>query len=318
MEKEILKILKNNQNEYISGQKISESLNVSRMTISSCIKKLKEKGYHIISSTKKGYCLTEDNDIILIENIKSAIPDFFQNIKYFDEMDSTNDYLKRTSHQQGDIVIAQSQTKGKGRNGKSFYSPQQKGIYVSFVLKPDLTIYDSLKITACLAVSLVKAIEKNYPVHPQIKWVNDIMIHDFKIAGILCEASLEMNTAQIEQMIVGIGINVHSYSMPDYLQNIAACIEDFCSIKASREQLLIDFFNIFYQDYLMLSTLSWLDFYRQHSYILHQDITVYENNKAYPAYVLDINDDASLKIQSEQGVKNLSSGEISIRKRTSS
>ena len=256
--------------------------------------------------------------MILIENIKSAIPDFFQNIKYFDEMDSTNDYLKRTSHQQGDIVIAQSQTKGKGRNGKSFYSPQQKGIYVSFVLKPDLTIYDSLKITACLAVSLVKAIEKNYPVHPQIKWVNDIMIHDFKIAGILCEASLEMNTAQIEQMIVGIGINVHSYSMPDHLQNIAACIEDFCSIKASREQLLIDFFNIFYQDYLMLSTLSWLDFYRQHSYILHQDITVYENNKAYPAYVLDINDDASLKIQSEQGIKNLSSGEISIRKRTSS
>ena len=106
--------------------------------------------------------------------------------------------------------------------------------------------------------------------------------------------------------------------MPDHLQNIAACIEDFCSIKASREQLLIDFFNIFYQDYLMLSTLSWLDFYRQHSYILHQDITVYENNKAYPAYVLDINDDASLKIQSEQGIKNLSSGEISIRKRTSS
>ena len=317
MEKEILKILKNNQNEYISGQKISESLNVSRMTISSCIKKLKEKGYHIISSTKKGYCLTEDNDVILIENIKSAIPDFFQNIEYFDEIDSTNDYLKRTSHQQGDIVIAQAQTKGKGRNGKSFHSPQQKGIYFSFVLKPDLTIYDSLKITACLAVSLVKAIEKNYPVHPQIKWVNDIMIHDFKIAGILCEASLEMNTAQIEQMIVGIGINVHSYSMPAHLQNIAACIEDFCSIKVSREQLLIDFFNIFYQDYLMLSTLSWLDFYRQHSYILHQDITVYENNKAYPAYVLDINDDASLKIQSEQGVKNLSSGEISIRKKTS-
>ena len=298
MEKEILKILKNNQNEYVSGQKISECLNVSRMTISSCIKKLKKKGYHIISSTKKGYCLTEDNDVILIENIKSAIPDFFQNIEYFDEMDSTNDYLKRTSHLQGDIVIAQAQTKGKGRNGKSFHSPQQKGIYFSFVLKPDLTIYDSLKITACLAVSLVKAIEKNYPVHPQIKWVNDIMIHDFKIAGILCEASLEMNTAQIEQMIVGIGINVHSYSMPAHLQNIAACIEDFCSIKVSREQLLIDFFNIFYQDYLMLSTLSWLDFYRQHSYILHQDITVYENNKAYPAYVLDINDDASLKIQS--------------------
>ena len=210
MEKEILKILKQHQNEYISGQDICESLNVSRMTISTCIKKLKEKGYHILSSTKKGYCLTDDNDVILIDHIKAQLPDFFKNIEYFDDIDSTNDYLKRSPHQQGDIVIAQSQTKGKGRNGKSFHSPQQKGIYLSFVLKPDLTIYDSLKITACLAVSLVKTIEKNYPVYPQIKWVNDIMIQDLKVAGILCEASLEMNTARIENMIVGIGINVHS------------------------------------------------------------------------------------------------------------
>ena len=135
MEKEILKILKQHQNEYISGQDICESLNVSRMTISTCIKKLKEKGYHILSSTKKGYCLTDDNDVILIDHIKAQIPDFFKNIEYFDDIDSTNDYLKRSPHQQGDIVIAQSQTKGKGRNGKSFHSPQQKGIYLSFVFK---------------------------------------------------------------------------------------------------------------------------------------------------------------------------------------
>lgn len=318
MEKEILKILKQHQNEYISGQDICESLNVSRMTISTCIKKLKEKGYHILSSTKKGYCLTDDNDVILIDHIKAQIPDFFKNIEYFDDIDSTNDYLKRSPHQQGDIVIAQSQTKGKGRNGKSFHSPQQKGIYLSFVLKPDLTIYDSLKITACLAVSLVKTIEKNYPVYPQIKWVNDIMIQDLKVAGILCEASLEMNTARIENMIVGIGINVHSYTMPNELQNIAGCIEDFCTTKVSREQLIIDFFHIFYQDYQNLQTSSLLDFYRQHSYILHQNITVYENNQTYTAYVLDIHDDASLKIQTEKGISQLCSGEVSIRKKTSS
>lgn len=317
MEKEILKILKQYQNQYVSGQEICEELHVSRMTISTCIKKIKEKGYHIISSTKKGYCLTEDNDVIFIENIKPLIPDFFQNIEYFDEIDSTNDYLKRTSHQEGDIVLAENQTKGKGRNGKSFHSPKQKGIYVSFVLKPQLTIFDSLKVTACLAVSLVKAIEKNYPVHPQIKWVNDLMINDFKIAGILCEASLEMNTAKIDHMIVGIGINVHSYTMPEELKNIAECIEDFCSVVIPREQLLIDFFNIFYQDYCQLSSSSWLNFYRQHSYVLHQDITVYENNQSYQAYVLDINDDASLKIQTEHGIKTLNSGEVSIRKKTS-
>lgn len=318
MEKEILKILQQHQNQYVSGQDICEALQVSRTTISTCIKKIKEKGYHIKSSTKKGYCLTEDNDVILVENIKPFIPDFFQNIEYFDEIDSTNDYLKRIPHQEGDIVLTQTQTQGKGRNGKSFYSPQQKGIYFSFVLKPNLTIYDSLKITACLSVSLVKTIEKNYPLHPQIKWVNDLMINDLKVTGILCEASLEMNTAKIDHMIVGIGMNIHSYPMPDELKNVAGCIEDFCSTVVSREQLLIDFFNIFYQDYCQLSSASWLEFYREHSYVLHQDITVYENNQSYQAHVLDINDDASLKVQTENGIKNLNSGEISIRKKTSS
>lgn len=123
-------------------------------------KKIKRERISYFIIDKKGYCLTDDNDVILIDHIKAQLPDFFKNIEYFDDIDSTNDYLKRSPHQQGDIVIAQSQTKGKGRNGKSFHSPQQKGIYLSFVLKPDLTIYDSLKITACLAVSLVKTIEK--------------------------------------------------------------------------------------------------------------------------------------------------------------
>lgn len=315
MEKEILKILKQYQNEYVSGQDMSQKLQVSRMTISTSIKKLKEKGYHILSSTKKGYCLTDDNDVLLIENIKPHIPSFFTHIEYLESVDSTNDYLKRGIHQQGDLVIAEYQTNGKGRNGKSFHSPAYKGLYFSFLLKPHLSIYDSLKITACLAVSLVKTIQKNYSLKPQIKWVNDIMIDDYKVAGILCEASLEMNTAQIENMIVGIGVNIHSYSMPDELKHSAACLEDFCPQFVSREQFIIDFLNIFYQDYQNLSHPALLDFYRQHSYVLNQNITVYENNRTYCAYVLDINQDASLKIQTDDGIRQLSSGEVSIRKK---
>ncbi|HJA51581.1 MAG TPA: biotin--[acetyl-CoA-carboxylase] ligase, partial [Candidatus Massiliomicrobiota merdigallinarum] len=98
----------------------------------------------------------------------------------------------------------------------------------------------------------------------------------------------------------------------------AGCIEDFCTTKVSREQLIIDFFHIFYQDYQNLQTSSFLDFYRQRSYILHQNITVYENNQTYTAYVLDIHDEASLKIQTEKGISQLCSGEVSIRKKTSS
>lgn len=314
MENKILKILSSTQGQYISGQEISEKLNVSRMTISTYMKKLKEKGYHIETSTKKGYCLTLDNDIIFIDEIKKELHPFYQNIYYYDEVTSTNLLMNTGDYQQGDIIISDSQTKGRGRNGRSFHSPKQKGIYLSFLLKPQLTIYDSLKITACCAVALIKTIQKNYPLSPTIKWVNDIMLNDLKVAGILCEATLEMNTAQIENMIVGVGLNVHHYDMPKDLQTIAGCLEDNCQTFVPRQKIIIDFLNIFYDDYSKLSSLSFLDTYRQSSYVLHQNITVYENNTSYPAYVSSINDDASLTILVNGQEKILQSGEVSIRK----
>lgn len=314
MENKILKMLNSTQGHYISGQEISEKLNVSRMTISTYMKKLKEKGYHIETSTKKGYCLTLDNDIIFIDEIKKELHLFYQNIHYFDEVTSTNILMKTGDYQQGDIIISDSQTNGRGRNGRSFHSPKQKGIYLSFLLKPQLTIYDSLKITACCAVALIKAIKKNYPLSPTIKWVNDIMLNDLKVAGILCEATLEMNTAQIENMIVGVGLNVHHYDMPSELQNIADCLEDDIESFVPRQKIIIDFLNIFYDDYSKLSHLSFLDTYRQVSYVLHQNIIVYENNTSYPAYVSSINDDASLTIIVDGQEKILQSGEVSIRK----
>ncbi len=315
MEKEILKILSQHQGEYVSGQTISSQFQVSRMAISSHIKKLKEKGYHIQSSTKKGYCLTFDNDIICVDEIKKNIHSFYQNITYFDSIDSTNDYMKTHHYQQGDIIIADQQTNGKGRNGRQFYSPKQKGIYLSLLLKPQLKLQDSLKITACLAVAIVKAIRLNYPLQPQIKWVNDIIIHHKKVSGILCEAQLEMNTAQIENMVVGIGINLHSYSMPDELKDIAGCVEDNLDQFVPRQKIIIDFLNEFYDDYSKINQCTFLDDYRQYSYILHKDITVYENNTSYPAYVQQINDDASLTILVNGQLHILNSGEVSIRKR---
>lgn len=312
MDNDILKILNKHRGEYVSGQKICQQLNVSRMSISNSIKKLKDKGYLIETSTRKGYCLTLENDFIDIEEIKKNLVPFYQNIDYFDSIDSTNTYMKNHVYQQGDIIIADSQSQGRGRNGRHFHSPKQKGIYLSFLLKPDLTVYDSLKITACCAVALVKAIQKNYPLHPQIKWVNDILIDTRKVAGILCEASLEMNTAHIEQMVIGVGINVHSYTMPQDLQDIAGCLEDHIETIVPRQKIIIDFLNSFYDDYTHIFDSSFLDDYRQYSCVLHKNIIVYGKD-TYPAYVQAINDDASLCIIVDGQEKCLNSGEISIR-----
>ncbi|MCD7893691.1 MAG: biotin--[acetyl-CoA-carboxylase] ligase [Erysipelotrichaceae bacterium] len=311
MENAILEMLSKEKGNYISGQMMSNQLQVSRTTISKHIKKLIDKGYDIQSSTRKGYCLHKDSDIIFINHIQNQIPNFYKNIEYYDEVPSTNNLMKGTQYRQGDVVIADYQSHGRGRNGRSFHSPKEKGLYFSFVIEPQLTIYDSLKITALCAVSLVKAIMNNYPLEPSIKWVNDIILNNKKVAGILCEAALEMNTAQIQKMVIGIGLNVHKQEFPDNLKDIATSLENECDVFVEREKIMIDFLNYFYDHY---NHLSFMDDYKKYSCILHQDIIVYQNNESYNAYVLDINDDASLKILVDNKEKNLNSGEITIRK----
>ena len=250
-------------------------------------------------------------DSIQINRIHEKIPSFYKNIYYFDELDSTNQWLKQHHCKIGDVVIANMQTNGRGRNGRSFFSPKNKGIYISFLIQPKKE--DFLKITALCAISLVKTIQNNYSLQPQIKWINDIIIENKKVAGILCEGLYNYHSKKIDKMIIGVGINVHSYKMPNELHKIAGCIEDYGKF-VPREKIIIDFLNTFYNDYQYIHDTSTLQFYKQHSYLLHQEIDVYENNTHYKAFVKDILDDFQLLIEVNHQEKILQSGEVSIRK----
>lgn len=316
MKNKILLILNQHKNEYISGELISKQLNVSRVAISKHIKKLRAEGYKILSQTNKGYCLTEANDILNVSIIKEKLIDFYHTIEIIDEIDSTNDELKRRASdlEEGFVFIADTQNKGKGRNGKNFYSPKQSGIYMSLFLKPNLSIQHSLKLTACASVAIYAAIKKNYGLNSKIKWVNDVYIEDKKIAGILCEASLEMNTASLEYMIIGIGINVHSYNVPNELKDVAGSIEDFTNQQVDRNKLIKDILNYFYDYYINIKDNTFLPIYKENSYVLLKDIIIYENQDKYQARVLDIDENANLIIQKEdKSIATLSSGEVSLR-----
>ncbi len=315
MENKIRLILQQNKGKYVSGQDMSDALFVSRMTISSEIKKLKQQGYDIITSTKKGYCLTDQTDMIILSQIKESIDSHINNVLYFETLDSTSTYI--TTHQEdvGTLVIAEEQTQGKGRQNKPFLSQKFKGIYMSFVIDPQLDIHKSLKMTACSALALVKTIEKYYDVKPSIKWVNDIYIGDLKIAGILCEATLDLNTSLINRMVIGIGLNVFEQDFKQF-DSIATSLESITHTKVSREKLIIEFFDQFFNEFARIDDPSLMDDYRHYSNILHQHITVYQNNTSYDAYVEHINDDGSLLIQANNQSIILNSGEITIRKVT--
>lgn len=319
MRKTILDILNAHKNTYVSGEAISEELHVSRVAVSKHIKKLREEGYEILSQTNKGYCLSDKNDVLSKAFLMQNLNSFYKDVEIQDSVTSTNDVLKLKANEleEGYVIIADTQSKGKGRNGRSFYSPKQKGIYVSVFLKPNISIQHSLKVTACASVAIHQAIKKNYDLNSKIKWVNDIYMEDKKIAGILCEASLELNTTNLEYMIVGMGLNVHTMDLPKELQGIAGSIEDFTTKRVDRNQLLSDILNYFYEYYHDIEQNSFLPIYREHSYVLFKDITVYEKDNAYDARVLNIDENANLIVQKEdKSVTTLTSGEVSIRKKS--
>ena len=230
---------------------------------------------------------------------------------HLDTIDSTNEYLKsRLDLFEKTIVIAEGQTQGKGRNGRSFYSPKGCGIYMSLLIKPQNdpnTIFD---LTGITALSALKAIQTVYGITPSIKWLNDLMVQDQKIAGILCESLFFGN--RMKAMILGIGINVHSFKKPLDIASIAASIEDFVPIKKPRSILIAKFLN-FFDEYLAAPDKALEDYRKQLAYV-NQKVYIHQAGQISTGIIRGIDDHFHLLIENEHGQQeSLVSAEISIR-----
>ena len=176
----VLEILKENKDKNISGQSLSKKLNVSRSAIWKAINSLRKDGYIIKASTNKGYILLNDPDILSKENILPFLKDEYKNsnLLVYKTLDSTNLEAKRKINEDladKSIIIANEQTKGKGRLGRSFYSPLDTGIYMSIILKPKMHISDAVLITTSASVAVCKAIRSVTNLEPKIKWVTKLL-----------------------------------------------------------------------------------------------------------------------------------------------
>ncbi len=208
-----LQVLENNKGRYISGGQISQELQVSRNAVWKAIKVLQSEGYDISATHSKGYCLSLSSDILSSQSINkyiSSYPNVFE-ITVKKTVSSTNNIAKDLAHQgakEGTVLISEEQTAGKGRLGKSFYSPSQTGLYMSIILRPQLTASQSLLITAAASVAVARVVENISGVRAKIKWVNDIYCNNKKVSGILTEASFNVENNGIEFIVLGIGVNI--------------------------------------------------------------------------------------------------------------
>lgn len=318
-----LKALGENNGAFLSGEELSNKLGVSRTSIWKAIKALREEGFAIEAVTNKGYMLMESNHSITEESLRANLPSAYKNnnIHVLDVIDSTNIYAKQLALQKaphGTIVLAHRQTGGKGRLGRSFFSPKE-GIYLSIVIKPDFDISKSVLVTSAAAAAVAEAIEKVCSRDAGIKWVNDVYVDNKKVCGILCEGINDFETGQIESIVIGIGINTSLNGFPKDLLDIAGAVTG----NYSRSRLAAEVITRVLDLTANIEKRDFIKTYREKSLVVGKTVSVYkgvyrkdprQELPSQPARVLGIDDSGGLIVLYTDGSREtLTSGEISIR-----
>lgn len=322
MKEKILKLLKDNKNQFISGQLISERLKVSRTAIWKYINLLKEEGYEIESVSRKGYMLLSTPDILNYDEISEYLKTNYigREIFYFDSIDSTNTKAKELSYNirtEGAVVISEEQTKGRGRLGRSWSSPNKKGIWMSIILKPQIEPQDAAKVTQVAAAAVWSAIDK-IGLKTQIKWPNDIVFNGKKICGILTEMSGELN--RLNYLVVGIGINTNTslHELPEEIENKATSLKIETDKDIDRKQLvalILNYFEELYNELIENKNISSsIKICKKNSALIGKDVRLILKGKEKEVRAIDINEEGELIVQDKDGnISKVVSGEVSVR-----
>jgi BirA family biotin operon repressor/biotin-[acetyl-CoA-carboxylase] ligase len=317
---QVLQILEENRGNTVNGAKLASELFVTRSAVWKAIKSLQKEGYTITAVTNKGYCLQSHNDIVSVESIRPYLQNAAQNftLEVRQKVTSTNTLAKEMAAQgaaEGTVLIALEQTEGRGRMGRSFYSPHSSGIYFSIILRPKLKLEDSLLITTATAVAVSQAIETVAGVTSGIKWVNDIYLGEKKVCGILTEASLNFESGSLEYAIVGIGININTQDFPEEIIQVAGSLfNDKPSGSPITSVLVAEVLNNIAGCMNTLTDKAYLNEYRRRSFLIGKNINVIKGKETLSAKAIDIDDRARLVVEYDDGiVEALNSGEVSVR-----
>lgn len=315
--KDVLAVLEKNRSKYISGQELADMLDISRTSVWKAVKALEKDGHGITATPNKGYRLSDDSDVLSKEGILTALLNSIPEapIEVLKTVDSTNTYAKKLALEgapHGTLVLSEEQTAGRGRYGKSFFSPRGTGLYMSLVLRPDNETKDVQMITIAAAVNVCMAIESLTGLAPQIKWVNDVFLDGKKVCGILSEAGTDLESGVIEYIIVGIGINCTTVR-DAYPQEIRGIVGSLGNTGVSRNELAAHIYQGIMRDFLRLSDVGLINEYRDRSLMYGRQIGFIYKGENCRGIVLDISDSGNLRVRCDNGEElTLVGGDVSI------
>ena len=323
MRSQILNLLKQSGNDFLSGEDLAERLNVSRTAIWKHINALRDSGYDIESVPRSGYRLINSPDLLSAEEISTALSTKIlgSTIKYFTSTDSTNNQAKKLAMQgatDGTIVISEEQLGGRGRLSRMFFSPKYKGIWFSVILRPKFLPQEAPKCTLLAAVAIAKAIDEATGIKVGIKWPNDILYNGKKIVGILTEMNAEMDCVNYIVIGMGINVNITSDEMPDDIKETATSLNQIAKKDISRLKLLTSILNNLEELYLAVQERGFapiFDEWRKYSITLNQHIKVIgvNDSETFEGVAVDIDNDGALLVKTNGQIKRVLAGDVSIR-----
>lgn len=310
---EVLHYLMDHPNVFVSGVMLSEKFGCSRMAVCKAVNSLQDEGYSIDASKRLGYKLNPGFDVLSKMSIEKELSKTGVQVFCFKDIESTNRKAKELSVQGVDtpfVVVAVSQTAGRGRLGRSFVSPEG-GMYFSLVLSgKDIVNPDLVTTSASLAVS--RAMERLTGIKTDIKWVNDLYLNGKKVSGILTEGIVNMEEGGLEQVVIGVGVNLKTKeeSFPEEIRNIVTSFYPSGACQVSRAEAIAECVK----EILCIQNEDFIQEYRDKCFVIGRKLTVIKGDMSRDALALGIDDFGHLVVQyDDDTITTISSGEVTLK-----
>ncbi|ADL11668.1 biotin--[acetyl-CoA-carboxylase] ligase [Acetohalobium arabaticum] len=316
----VLRILHKNRDQYISGQELSDRLEVSRTAVWKYIQSLREQGYVIDSSSRLGYCLVKAPDILSPEEIKKDLKTDLLGCEviYQEEVKSTNSLAKSEARQEaeeGTVIVAKEQVGGKGRLGREYFCPPG-GIWFSVILRPNMKPDSASQFSFVAVVALAKTIDELTDSVPEIKWPNDVLINGKKVSGILTEMSAEID--QIDYLVLGIGVNLNIAvdEFPSDLKNKATSIQEESGQQIPKLNFFLSLLEQLEEEYFKLQTEGFekiIEGWKEYNITLGNEVTVTSNNEVLTGQAVDVDNKGRLLVELPNGtMKKVVAGDVTL------
>jgi BirA family biotin operon repressor/biotin-[acetyl-CoA-carboxylase] ligase len=324
MDEVILQLLRDHSSESLSGEEISRRLKVSRTAVWKRIQGLRRLGYEIEASTRSGYRLIGSPDLLTPSEIKPFLKTEWigKTVHYFKTLDSTNSkayQLALNGAEEGEVVISESQEGGRGRLGRQWFSPAFLNLYLSVILRPNILPHQASLITLMAAVATADAIREFSGLLPLIKWPNDILLRDRKVAGLLNEIHSEIDRIHFVVLGIGVNLNTDENMFSKEIQATATSLKIEMGHTISRKgflQSLLRRLERWYSIFLEEGNAVILKAWRDRARVEGRRVKVTSFGETLAGTAIDVDSDGALILQTEDGErKRVVAGDIEYYRR---